>query len=157
MLLLSCLYQIVPCRTDISSTDWSDGLITGETPSELQPAGEQISPAASNLMLSGNSLLYVIGSLDVGGTERHLALLAPRLKRLGWCSSHLLPDPARPAGKRSRPSGRRNHLAAPHLCAETGIACGSRPEDASLRSEALLDHSLDTAADRPLSSFQAPI
>jgi glycosyltransferase involved in cell wall biosynthesis len=31
-----------------------------------------------------NSLLYVIGSLDVGGTERHLALLAPRLKRLGW-------------------------------------------------------------------------
>ena len=33
---------------------------------------------------AGNSLLYVVGSLDVGGTERHLALLAPRLKRFGW-------------------------------------------------------------------------
>ena len=33
---------------------------------------------------TGNTLLYVIGSLDVGGTERHLALLAPRLQRLGW-------------------------------------------------------------------------
>ena len=33
---------------------------------------------------SGNILLYVIGSLDVGGTERHLALLVPRLRRLGW-------------------------------------------------------------------------
>ena len=33
---------------------------------------------------TGNTLLYVIGSLDVGGTERHLALIAPRLRRLGW-------------------------------------------------------------------------
>jgi glycosyltransferase involved in cell wall biosynthesis len=31
-----------------------------------------------------NKILYVVGSLDVGGTERHLALLAPRLKRMGW-------------------------------------------------------------------------
>src|SRR5262245_14003202 len=33
---------------------------------------------------TGNSLLYVIGSLDRGGAERHLALLAPRLRRFGW-------------------------------------------------------------------------
>lgn len=29
-------------------------------------------------------ILYVIGSLDLGGTERHLAQLAPLLKRQGW-------------------------------------------------------------------------
>ncbi len=29
-------------------------------------------------------LLYVIGSLDLGGTERHLAQLAPLLKKTGW-------------------------------------------------------------------------
>ena len=34
-----------------------------------------------------NALLYVIGSLDLGGTERHLALIAPRLKRFGLNSS----------------------------------------------------------------------
>jgi glycosyltransferase involved in cell wall biosynthesis len=33
---------------------------------------------------SPNTILYVVGSLDVGGTERHLALVAPRLKQLGW-------------------------------------------------------------------------
>src|SRR4029078_2766615 len=33
---------------------------------------------------AGDKLLFVIGSLDVGGTERHLALLAPRLARWGW-------------------------------------------------------------------------
>ena len=32
----------------------------------------------------GKTILYVIGSLDLGGSERHLALIAPRLKRLGW-------------------------------------------------------------------------
>ncbi len=31
-----------------------------------------------------NKILFVIGSLDLGGAERHLALIAPRLKRLGW-------------------------------------------------------------------------
>jgi glycosyltransferase involved in cell wall biosynthesis len=30
------------------------------------------------------SILYVIGSLDVGGTERHLSTIAPRLKQRGW-------------------------------------------------------------------------
>ncbi|MEE9587870.1 MAG: glycosyltransferase [Hyphomicrobiaceae bacterium] len=29
-------------------------------------------------------ILYVIGSLDVGGTERHLARIAPRLAQRGW-------------------------------------------------------------------------
>ena len=29
-------------------------------------------------------ILYVIGSLDLGGTEHHLAQLAPALKRRGW-------------------------------------------------------------------------
>ena len=32
----------------------------------------------------GATLLYVIGSLDLGGAERHLAEIAPRLKGLGW-------------------------------------------------------------------------
>jgi len=30
------------------------------------------------------SLLYVIGSLDLGGAERHVAQMAPRLKDMGW-------------------------------------------------------------------------
>lgn len=34
--------------------------------------------------MPANRILYVIGSLDIGGTERHLSLIAPRLKRLGW-------------------------------------------------------------------------
>ncbi len=29
-------------------------------------------------------ILYIIGSLDLGGAERHLSLVAPRLKQLGW-------------------------------------------------------------------------
>jgi len=29
-------------------------------------------------------ILYVIGSLELGGAERHLALIAPRLKGFGW-------------------------------------------------------------------------
>lgn len=29
-------------------------------------------------------ILYVIGTLDLGGAELHLKLIAPRLKRLGW-------------------------------------------------------------------------
>lgn len=29
-------------------------------------------------------ILYVIGSFDLGGSERHLALIAPRLAALGW-------------------------------------------------------------------------
>ena len=33
---------------------------------------------------SSRKILYVIGSLDLGGTERHLALISPRLKRAGW-------------------------------------------------------------------------
>jgi hypothetical protein len=38
-------------------------------------------------------ILYVIGSLDVGGSERHLAAIAPRLRQHGWqtsiyCLSH---------------------------------------------------------------------
>ncbi len=32
----------------------------------------------------GRGLLFVIGSLDLGGAERHVAQLAPRLKALGW-------------------------------------------------------------------------
>lgn len=34
--------------------------------------------------LPDNTILYVIGSLDVGGAERHVATIAPRLKELGW-------------------------------------------------------------------------
>jgi glycosyltransferase involved in cell wall biosynthesis len=30
------------------------------------------------------TILYVIGSLDLGGSERHLALISPRLRKLGW-------------------------------------------------------------------------
>ena len=29
-------------------------------------------------------ILYVIGSLDLGGAERHVSLISPRLKQLGW-------------------------------------------------------------------------
>jgi hypothetical protein len=36
-------------------------------------------PSANN-----HRILYVIGSLDLGGSERHLSLIAPRLKRSGW-------------------------------------------------------------------------
>ena len=34
--------------------------------------------------MPSKTILYVIGSLDLGGAERHLALIAPRLRRLGW-------------------------------------------------------------------------
>jgi glycosyltransferase involved in cell wall biosynthesis len=34
--------------------------------------------------LAPKTILYTIGSLDLGGAERHLALIAPRLKRLGF-------------------------------------------------------------------------
>jgi len=34
--------------------------------------------------MQSKKILYVIGSLDLGGAERHLSLIAPRLKRLGW-------------------------------------------------------------------------
>lgn len=37
-----------------------------------------------NSSLRQPHILYVIGALDVGGTERHLAAVAPRLVRLGW-------------------------------------------------------------------------
>jgi glycosyltransferase involved in cell wall biosynthesis len=49
---------------------------------------------------TGNNILYVIGSLDVGGTERHLALLAPRLRRFGWNSAiYCLTQPGRVANQ----------------------------------------------------------
>lgn len=35
-------------------------------------------------MKSNATILYVIGSLDLGGTERHLAQLAPLLQKHGW-------------------------------------------------------------------------
>jgi len=34
--------------------------------------------------VSSRKILYLIGSLDLGGAERHLVLIAPRLKRLNW-------------------------------------------------------------------------
>ncbi len=34
--------------------------------------------------VDNHSILYVIGSLDLGGSERHLSLIAPRLKQMGW-------------------------------------------------------------------------
>lgn len=34
--------------------------------------------------MPGQKILYIIGSLDLGGAERHLALITPRLKKLGW-------------------------------------------------------------------------
>ena len=55
-----------------------------EGPIEAANSSQAKSPDSLKPRLSGNKLLYVIGSLDVGGTERHLALLAPRLARLGW-------------------------------------------------------------------------
>jgi glycosyltransferase involved in cell wall biosynthesis len=33
---------------------------------------------------SGAEILFVIGTLEVGGTERHIATLAPALVKLGW-------------------------------------------------------------------------
>ena len=33
---------------------------------------------------AGARILFVIGTLDLGGAELHLKLIAPRLKRLGW-------------------------------------------------------------------------
>ena len=36
---------------------------------------------------AGAEILFVIGSLEVGGTERHLATLAPALVKLGWSVS----------------------------------------------------------------------
>lgn len=33
---------------------------------------------------SDKTILYVIGSLDLGGAEAHLVSLTPRLKRHGW-------------------------------------------------------------------------
>ena len=36
---------------------------------------------------AGGELLFVIGTLEVGGTERHLATLAPALVNLGWTVS----------------------------------------------------------------------
>lgn len=40
-----------------------------------------------------DTILYLIGSLEIGGAERHLAQIAPRLSELGWkpiiyCLSH---------------------------------------------------------------------
>jgi glycosyltransferase involved in cell wall biosynthesis len=35
-------------------------------------------------MARDRTILYVIGSLDLGGSERHLALILPRLRKLGW-------------------------------------------------------------------------
>lgn len=34
--------------------------------------------------MSSRKILCVIGSLDIGGTERHLTQITPRLKQLGW-------------------------------------------------------------------------
>lgn len=34
--------------------------------------------------VDNHSILYVIGSLEIGGSERHLSLIAPRLKQMGW-------------------------------------------------------------------------
>ena len=34
--------------------------------------------------VAARKILYIIGSLDLGGAERHLALITPRLKQLGW-------------------------------------------------------------------------
>ena len=52
--------------------------------------------------LSGSverSLLHVIGSLKIGGTERHLARIAPRLHLLGWrVSIFTLTEPGPLAG-----------------------------------------------------------
>lgn len=36
---------------------------------------------------AGGEILFVIGTLEVGGTERHLATLAPALVKLGWSVS----------------------------------------------------------------------
>src|SRR5262245_9088633 len=47
-----------------------------------------------------NSVLYVIGSLDLGGAERHLALIAPHLKRLGRSPSiYCLTQPGQQASE----------------------------------------------------------
>lgn len=43
--------------------------------------------------MPSNEILYVVGSLDIGGSERHLVLITPNLKPLGWrpviyCMTH---------------------------------------------------------------------
>jgi glycosyltransferase involved in cell wall biosynthesis len=55
-----------------------------ESPSEAAVLPEVAISAESPPTPGRNKILYVVGSLDVGGTERHLALLAPGLKRMGW-------------------------------------------------------------------------
>src|SRR5262245_61643759 len=44
----------------------------------------ETAPSESEPHLPKNKILYVVGSLDIGGTERHLVLIAPRIKRMGW-------------------------------------------------------------------------
>jgi glycosyltransferase involved in cell wall biosynthesis len=55
-----------------------------EGPPEAADLPEAAISAGSQPDPGRNKILYVVGSLDVGGTERHLALLVPRLKRMGW-------------------------------------------------------------------------
>ena len=43
--------------------------------------------------MRSNEILYVVGSLEIGGSERHLALMTPALKSAGWrpviyCMTH---------------------------------------------------------------------
>jgi glycosyltransferase involved in cell wall biosynthesis len=63
---------------DTGSVNFNEGPIEAANSSPTK-SSDSLKPDPA-----GNKLLYVIGSLDVGGTERHLALLAPRLARLGW-------------------------------------------------------------------------
>ena len=55
-----------------------------EVPTEAVGLPETVGSGEFEPNLGQNKILYVIGSLDVGGTERHLVLLAPQLKRMGW-------------------------------------------------------------------------
>lgn len=49
---------------------------------EVQP--ERTTKLHEEMRKPRSSIFYVVGSLDVGGTERHLTQIIPRLKSLGW-------------------------------------------------------------------------
>lgn len=48
------------------------------------PHSTRVAPRAGP---AGAEILFVIGTLEVGGTERRLATLAPALVKLGWSVS----------------------------------------------------------------------
>ncbi|MGI9383293.1 MAG: glycosyltransferase [Methyloligellaceae bacterium] len=61
-----------------------------QKPASIDPAFESATDVART---NGRNILYVIGSLELGGAERQLVLITPKLRALGWrptiyCLSH---------------------------------------------------------------------